>query len=337
MSTNCGENWGPIAKVLVVRLDGIGDALVCTPLLAALLDAGHTVGIALSDRNRDVFAPGVFAAVHVLERIPWPRHGSTPDSSLRARGQIAAAGYDVALIVSEEPEAYELAGRIPRRIGFTTGWSKPLKTVWARAHLTRSVVRGGRIGSDRAHEVEVVFRLANRSGLHAEAVPTRDAARLRPLILEEPPAGPEPGGEQFAGQRIVVQLGRKWSAIGIDDVSARAIVAALAARGARMVVSAAEEASAVQFGAGSALRVCRSVACWKQEIARARIVVTPDTGAAHLAGMLGIPVVDCFPDADASVQIARWHPWAARYAALVSGELRGPHGVRRLERAVDAL
>ena len=31
-------------KVLLVRLDGIGDALICTPLIAALRTAGHELG-----------------------------------------------------------------------------------------------------------------------------------------------------------------------------------------------------------------------------------------------------------------------------------------------------
>jgi len=91
-----------------VRLDGIGDALVCTPLIAALRDAGNEVGIALSDRTAAVFAPQTFSNRHILERIPWPRHGSTAESARRARGEIAACAYHVARLASEEPEGYGL-------------------------------------------------------------------------------------------------------------------------------------------------------------------------------------------------------------------------------------
>jgi len=45
-------------RVLLVRLDGIGDAAVCAPLLLALRDAGHEVGAALTTRNAGLFAPG---------------------------------------------------------------------------------------------------------------------------------------------------------------------------------------------------------------------------------------------------------------------------------------
>jgi ADP-heptose:LPS heptosyltransferase len=164
--------------------------------------------------------------------------------------------------------------------------------------------------------------------LHGESAPTRDAARLRPLIMADPPA---------PGDDIVVQLGRKWTAIGLDRATAGTIVSALAARGAQLVLSPAEEAEAADLSAGAPFIVCADLAKWKRVVGGARLVVTPDTGAAHLAGMLGIPVVDCFPNADAPAQIARWHPWAAPYTALLAGELRGGAGVARIEHAVDAL
>ena len=144
------------------------------------------------------------------------------------------------------------------------------------------------------------------------------------LRVESPSADP-----------IVVQLGQKWSAIGLDPATLGAIVASLAARGAQLVVSASEQSAAVALSSDAAFIVCHSVSSWKRVIAGARVVVTPDTGAAHLAGMLGIPVVDCFPDAGAQAQIARWHPWAARYTSLVASDLRGGAGVARIERAID--
>jgi ADP-heptose:LPS heptosyltransferase len=284
--------------------------------------------MALSDRNRDIFAPGMLYARHVLDRIPWPKHGSTPESTRIARTRIEAAGYDIALIASEEPEAYRLARGIPQRIGFSTGWAKPLKSLWVRRQLTRRVRRAASVGAERTHEAEIIFRLADGLGLHAESAPTRDPARLRPLILAD--ALP-------AGGYVAVQLGQKWTSIGLDPATAGTIVSALAARGAQLVVSPAERNEAALLSHGAAFIVCPDVTKWKRVIGAARLVVTPDTGAAHLAGMLGIPVVDCFPTADAAAQIARWHPWAAPYSAFVAGDLRDGAGFALIERAVDAL
>lgn len=301
---------GPIAKVLLVRLDGIGDALACTPLIVALREAGHTVGVALSDRNAGVFAPGTFVARHVLERIPWPAHGSTPASTQRARSEIGAARYDVALVASEEPEAYRLAAGIRERVGFVTGWAKPLKTLWARSRLTRPVFRPASLGRARDHEVEVLFGLGR--GLF-DAVPTRDPAHLRPVIQGSRPSPVRSG--------IVLQLGTKWTALGVAPAATRAIATALAQRGARLVVSPAEADAVRELVGGLPLCIAPTLAGWKDEIDRSAIVVTPDTGAVHLAGMLGIPVVAVFAPDPSGAQVARWSPWAAPGSALFSDRL----------------
>ncbi|MBV9409599.1 MAG: hypothetical protein JO164_12300, partial [Candidatus Eremiobacteraeota bacterium] len=189
-------------RVLLVRLDGIGDAAVCVPLLAALRAAGHEVGVALTTRNAGVFAPPAIVAEHVLERIPWPAHGSTPESTARAKAEIAAQRYDVALIASEEPEAFALAAPIRERVGFTTGFARPLKTLWVRLRTTRTVRRSQRVGGEAAHEVEVLYRLG--AGLVRDPTPPADPALLRPLLL----AGPGNGGRV----PLLVQAGPKWLA-----------------------------------------------------------------------------------------------------------------------------
>src|SRR5947209_19380545 len=171
-------------RVLLVRLDGIGDAAVCTPLVVALLEAGHDVGVALTTRNAGLFAPQAVVAQHVLERIPWPAHGSTPETTARANAEIAAMRYDVALIASEEPEAFALAAPVPERVGFTTGGARPLKSLWVRARTTRTVSRSQRIAGEEAHEAEVMYRLG--AGLVAEPHPPAQRARLRPILVEHP-------------------------------------------------------------------------------------------------------------------------------------------------------
>jgi ADP-heptose:LPS heptosyltransferase len=299
---------------------------VCTPLIAALRDAGHQIGIALSDRNAGIFNAHAFIAQHVLERIPWPKHGSTLQSSQQAASEIAACAYDVALIVSEEPEAFELARAIPQRTGFVTGWGKPLKSLWVRRRVTRAIHRAATGRGERAHEAEIIFRLG--AGLHRETLPPQDVARLRPLLMANSVAAKRTG--------IVVQLGAKWRAMGLDSATAHAMVAMLAYRGARFIASPAEADAAAALSGAIAVDVLPNLDAWKRCIDAARTVVTPDTGAAHLAGMLGVPVIDIFPDADSDANIVRWHPWASPYAALTVSAVRASDGVARMERALDA-
>jgi ADP-heptose:LPS heptosyltransferase len=305
-----------VSKLLLVRTDGVGDALVCAPLLAALRDAGHEVGALLSTRNAEAFAPGALAQVHVVERIPWPAHGSTPASYASALQGARAAGYDAALIASEEPEAYRFAREAgaPSRTGFSNGWEKPLKSLWVRAQLTRTIVREASPWRTREHEVETIFRLG--AGLHGEASPTRETRRLRPLVCEGSGGG---GAEPF----VALQVAPKALAAeaGLQRFAA---IAAIVARDRRAALFAAsgDAALAQEVGArsGVEVRTFERAAEWRSALCAARAVVTPDSGAAHLAGMAGVPCVDLFePSPHVAHDVLRWRPWAAPSRTLVLG------------------
>jgi len=309
-------------KILLVRLDGIGDALACTPLIAALRSAGHELGIALTTRNSAVFARATFAWTHVLARTPWPGHGHAKkdvEATIASAGHI---GYDLALVATEEPDAYVLAKRSAKRcVGFINGWEKPLKSVATRRLLDRAIVRSASAKRAREHEVETLFRLGE--GLHDEAIPSRDAARLSPLIIDGV-------ASRAATAPIALQLGPKWQAMGIERARLGEIVRDLRSLTAVRLLVSGEEAGEVRalreflddaetidatlFDGDEGMRA------WKRAIGEARALVTPDTGAAHVAGMIGVPCVDVFADVPwVGAQIARWRPWAAPNACLVAG------------------
>jgi ADP-heptose:LPS heptosyltransferase len=314
-----------VSRVLLVRLDGIGDALVCTPLIAGLRAGGHDVGLAMSDRNAGVFAPGTAIATHVLDRIPWPRHGSSPASRARADAEIAAQRYDVALIASEEPEAYELAAPVPARTGFTTGWAKPFKSAWIRRRVTRAIPRAATVRGSAVHEAETMLRLG--AGL-IETPPERDAARLRPLITGTDAAPARSG--------VLVQLGAKWRAIGIADGVLARVTASLRARGARFIAAPAERDTLRAQLPDLEVEAPATTREWIAAVDAAAALVSTDTGAAHLAGMIGVPVVDVFPDAHFDAQTRRWRPWASSSIVVRASELaRRPETL--IAQALDGL
>jgi ADP-heptose:LPS heptosyltransferase len=298
-------------NVLLVRADGIGDALCCVPLLAALHDAGHAVGVVLGTANSSIFARRAVRAVHVLERIPWPRHGSTAGSRNVALAQVRAARYDVALVASEEMDAYAFAhdAGIARRVGYANGWEKPFKTLRVSRLLTKMMLRPASAARACEHEVETIFRLG--AGLCDGSVPSRDALRLGALVLDVPAR---------AHGRVVLQVSRKLDREGLDLPAYVALARDLIANGARVLAIGDDPEWLVEIAreSGAGLRANLSLKAWKACIAGARALVTPDSGAAHIAGMLGVPCVDCFPMRTTTVRdIARWHPWAARYRAHV--------------------
>ena len=306
-------------KILIVRLDGIGDALACTPLVAALKDAGHELGITLTTRNAAVFAPGVFAWTHVLERREWPAHGHAHADVERTLAQSADIGYDLALVASEEPDAYAMARRCARRtVGFINGWEKPFKTVRVRRALDRAIVRPASLARSSEHEVETLFALG--AGLHDELAPTRDSSRLRPLVVENVASGPP---------TIALQLTPKWSAAGIERERLAHYARTLRTMApVRLLASGREggEARAVGDllrGDTDAIDATifdgeKGMHAWKRAIADAGVLIAPDSGAAHVAGMTGTACVDVFPEGrHARVQMQRWKPWASPSALLI--------------------
>jgi ADP-heptose:LPS heptosyltransferase len=323
-------------RVLLVRLDGIGDAAVCVPLVAALREAGYEVGAALTTRNAGLFAPQAIVAEHVLERIPWPAHGSTPESTARAKAEIAAAAYDVALIASEEPEAFELAAPVPQRVGFTTGIARPLKSLWVRARTTRTVSRSQRIGGEDAHEVQIVYRLG--AGLVRAPSPPAGQAALRAVLLGDPaplPVVAVTGDEQTVrrGRNIVIQAGPKWLTTGVARETLRAVHERLAPYA--RTLAAPGEAEAVRELTGVVPETFGSLRAWVEALGAADLVVSVDTGAAHVAGMLCPRVVDVFPDEHFAAQVRRWRPWAAPYRAFRASEVDGGPGSAFIEAILD--
>lgn len=319
-------------KILLIRADGIGDALACAPLVAALRAAGHELGIVLGTRNRDAFARQTFAHVHVLQRIPWPAHGATPESRDAALRAVRALRYDVALVASEELDAYAFAraARIPMRVGFINGWEKPLKTLQVRSLLTRALVRSASATRVREHEAVTLFGLG--AGLHAEDEPTRDVARLRAVVLD---------AAAVPHRYVVLQVSHKFAAFGLDTAAYATLARELGWRQVHALAVGDDAAlvARVAEDAGIAGEAELTVPAWKARIAGARAVVTPDSGAAHVAGMVGVPVVDCFaPRPTVARDVARWRPWAAPVRARVLDPTHDTEALaERLARDVAAL
>jgi len=308
-------------SVLLIRLDAVGDALALAPLLAALREREIPVDLVLTERNRDALASAAARRRYVA---PF----ALRDESKINRAVISAFGselrsedYTHVLVATEDPGGYRLARaiRAKHRIGFENGWGKPLKSLWIRSLLTKTIVRTAGLDENAPHECEVLFALG-ASLLEPGAVPTHELARLRPMVLDRDPA---------PDARVAFQVTDKWERLGIpfDDVAA----CARAIPGARFIASSIERAYAERFGAATDAKIesFDTLEPWKEAIASARALVAPDSGALHVAGMTGTPTVAVFPpQPNLALQTARWHPWAASYR-IVEAQSGWPTTVSR--------
>jgi ADP-heptose:LPS heptosyltransferase len=284
-------------SVVLIRLDAIGDALALTPLLLAFSKAAIPVDIVLSRRNAGIFSARAARTVLITE--------AGDDTALAGRG------YTHALIASEDAGGYRMAraSGAANRIGFVNGWGKPFKTLWARTLLTRSLFRTAGLDPRAPHECEVLFGLG--ATLLPGTSPERHAERLRTLVLDEEPA---------RDSRVVVQITSKWQQLGIAMSDVINLVRRIrATRDVRLIASREESAVADRAAneLGEPVERFDALGPWKTAIGAARALIAPDSGAVHVAGMLGTPTVAVFaPQPQFELQVARWRPWAAPYRVV---------------------
>lgn len=294
-------------SVLVIRLDAIGDALALVPLLESLRARAIPADVLLSPSNAGVFSSRAAREIVVAGEVRLRSDDAHNLAEIARLGRrLRERNYTHVLVATEDPAGYRLARetQAPVRAGFTNLWGKPLKSLWTRAYVNARVYRSAGLDRRAPHECEVLFRLG--SSLLDGAKPPRDAQRLRPLVLENEPSPDD---------RLAVQISDKWERLGIPFASVIESIERCAALGElRLLASESESAYAVRVETASRMRVERFTALepWKSAIGAARAILAPDSGALHVAGFVGTPIVAVFPPGrDFRLQVARWSPWAA--------------------------
>jgi ADP-heptose:LPS heptosyltransferase len=305
-------------RILLVRMDGLGDALACVPLLEGLRRAlpGARFAAVCSAKNADVYASALVQPIEI---------DAADSNSGGLEARLAAGGYTDAIVATEEPRGYQLARATGarRRVGFWHRFEKTFKSLWQYAQLTDRVYRPAAWRDKPEHEVEALYHLAEPLGA-AHPIPREAGALRRWINIDE-------RGALVGGRRtLVVQVSAKLALSGWGPSAlAQLLTGALHATPfVRLVLIAASvdqglaRAMLEHLRRGTpqvdaTLAPCEATPLWLGALGSAGAIITPDTGAAHAAGMLGVPVVDLF-EPDRFEQLSRqWKPWAAPCRCLI--------------------
>lgn len=238
--------------------------------------------------------------------------------------ELRQAAYTHALVATEEVMGYQLArcAGVPRRAGFWHGFDKPFKSLWQFSQLTDRVYRPAAWTSRPEHEVEALYRLALAFGARPPA--PVEAAALRTWLAIAPSAP-----RLDARAALGFQISGKWVSGGWGpDALARLCASAYQASGApelTLIAAPGDEglAQALLEDLTSSARERAhlvppgGVPQWLGAIDTLAALVTPDTGAAHAAGMLGVPVIDVFDGLRFDQLSRQWRPWAAPHHCVV--------------------
>ncbi len=297
-------------RILLSRTDRIGDLVLSTPAIATVRasfpDAHLT--IVTSEYNRVVMERND----DVDELVVLPR-GTAP-----RRFGASLPRYDVAIALAPRAVDLQLVGgtRAPLRVGYTyeRRW---LARLTAHLYLNRVMISEADPElCDRDPQRVVRHEVVQLLDLVALAGARRRDYRLR-LDLR---AGDRDVARTLPDDPIVLHLGRRWFTDGSTLEGALAIVDELA-RFAPVVVTCDRntESSAATFEARpSVARVMRSLPFyeWAAVFERARVVVTVDTGATHVASAVGRPTLVAFEHKYFRLNSQEWSPYGVPHVLV---------------------
>lgn len=301
------------ADVLAVRLDSDGDVLLTGPAIRALAaraaEHGGQVDVLASSAGRAAaeLLPGV-RDVLVFD-APWSGYMPPPLDRAEVLGLVetlAARRYASAVIFTsfhQSPLPMALLARLAG-IGHVSGTSEDYPGSLLDVRHRRP---------DGLHEVEAALDLARAAGYPTptgdEGAPD-DRLRVReplPDVRDLVPTGPY----------VVVHPGASVPARAPAPDHARDMVAALADAGHRVVVTGGPRetdlAAHVADGRATDLSGRTDLAGLAAVLAGAACVVVGNTGPAHLAAAVGMPVVSLFAPV---VPVDRWAPWGVPTVVL---------------------
>ena len=285
------QDWSGARRILAVRLDGMGDLLMTGPALRALKEVvpGRTVTALVSPAAAACAAllPGIDD--FIVHKAPWMKgSGSDPEYDQALIAHLRARDFDGAVIFtvfSQSPLPAALLcylAAIPRRAAHCRENPYALLTTWVREREPQEGIR---------HEVERQLALVGQLGatLTDDRLKIRLSRRFceqgamyrrgsRPLIIMHPGASaPSRRYPEASYVAVLRELEHETEAVciltGTEDE--RALLE-------RIRSAAASEAPVV---CGVSLREFAGI------LDAADVVVTNNTGPAHLAAAVATPVV----------------------------------------------
>ena len=309
-----GPAAGPRSRrVLVARMDNLGDVLLTGPAVRAIAASGSEVHYLCSPQGRPaaMALPGV--AQVLTARAPWIDADPQPT---------ARSGMDHLVDLLAGPEADEA-------VIFTSFHQSPLPLalLMRMAGIERiaaiSVDYPGSLLDvrhqvpDDIHEVERGLSLAAAAGYR---LPPTDDGRLQ-VIGTRPAAAGRPAAVGPPGY-VVVHPGASVPARTWAPAKHEQLVAALVTAGHRVVLTggAGDQSMTARMAAQSPRpeRVVDLAGRTDFEtlaavLAAASVVVCGNTGPAHLAAAVGTPVVSIYAP---TVPAVRWRPWMVAHVLL---------------------
>ena len=295
-------DWQRAENILCVRLDMLGDVLMTTPALRALKQSHPGRRLTLLTSSTAAALPPLVPEIDdcILYDAPWmkataPRTDSRPDFAMIK--QLRRMRFDAAVIFtvfSQNPLPAALLclwAEIPLRLAHCRENPYQLLTDWVREPEPEQFIR---------HEVRRQLDLVATIGCHTTnerlslSVPAEATRRIRTVLhelglgSEEPWALIHPGASAPSRRYPPERFAQAAELLAI--VHGLPIVFSGSA-GERELIESIRTAIAAP---SHSLAGCLNLAELAALIAQAPLLITNNTGPAHIAAAVGTPVVDLY-------------------------------------------
>jgi ADP-heptose:LPS heptosyltransferase len=315
-------------RVVIVRLDALGDTLLSTPAIDYLQ---REIG---PENVLVLVSPGLGRIFeNVVPFIEVEPSASEADIARR----IDEFAPDIVFVFSEKKRALRAAhlSKAAQKIGFDPGWSQPIRSLEVKRFLTmRFPIVNSLKSASRYHEVERYCRLVGKGLFHKFI----NGGCLRLFALAQRPDRPGPDAP------LGFQWTRKWLQGGWPETVLPALLEELPSDS--IVFVAPEERDWALSLVPESRRervVCQpDLLDYALAVSSCRYLLSVDTGAVHIASAVGTPVVDVFPESGAQHTVPRWRPWMVPHQvvlkpALESGTSEFLARIHRGRQAMEAV
>ena len=306
-----------IEKILIIRLDRLGDTLLSTPVITALKNTYKNAKISF------VASPLGAKALEGDKRIDrlfvFDMGKAGFFEKVKFAGLLKREKFDAVINISEKiwPHFWTWYSKSPVRSGFFPGFSQPFKSIFLPLVLSHRVYSPNNPSSPSLkHEVERYMELLAPLNIYGEA------GKLTLNISDDEK---EKGKEYLlnvSGKKsyhfVALHLSPKWAIDGwskdfpvklakfLLDKKEKFFIMGTYGPGEKkwvgpLISNFPKERFSLYFG--------RDFSEWISIMSQCSSVITMDTGTVHVAAALGLPVVDIFSEINFEHCSKRWSPW----------------------------
>lgn len=302
-----------INKILIIRLDRLGDSILSLPVLSNLRKEAPSSKIVVISAP---IAEEMFKITNLASEVIVYKQ----EDENKLLEYIKMEKFDLSITLTEKLIGYEIPFKcqIPSRVGFCAGFSQPIKSVLSGffCNILLPTYNNPKVKSEN-HEIERYLILLKKIGIKNPSgnleipIKDEDVADFNKLMPPNP--------------KIAVQLNSSWFKDGWDKSSFVSLLQKLKMEfplfsiilfygdfEEKLICEIKEPLENLEI----ILFKPENFKQWASGIKSCKVLLSVDTGAVHLASALKVPVLDIFISENFEHVTSRWYPWQTPYRIM---------------------